>query len=163
MSTERDDAGRAAYAAAARARADTLYAGVVTPHRSCGIALAETFGLPSASYQALRRGGITGEGPCGAIAAGVLVLGEILGDPSPTGMPTPALKEAVPRYRAAIVAKLGGTVEATCNARTARFPTFASPERLASCTTLAAVVAETVAEILWDLDAPRAIPPAPWG
>jgi hypothetical protein len=36
-------------------------------------ALAETFGLPGTSYQALRRGGLTGEGPCGAIAAGMLV------------------------------------------------------------------------------------------
>ena len=49
-----------AYVAAARAKADVLYAGVATPHRSCGIALAETFGLPTPAYQALRRGGITG-------------------------------------------------------------------------------------------------------
>lgn len=153
---------RAGYAAAARARADALYAGERTPHRSCGIALAETFGLPTPSYQALRRGGLTGLGPCGAIAAGVLVLGELLGDPSPSGPPTPALKDAVPRYRAAIVEKLGGPVELSCDARTARFPTFSSAERHAACTSLAAVVAETVAETLWDVGAPRELPPAPW-
>lgn len=155
-------ADRESYAAAARARADALYAGVVTPHRSCGIALAETFGLPTRSYQALRKGGLTGEGPCGAIAAGVLVLGELLGDPDPTGMPTPALREAVPRYRAAVAAKLDLAPDTSCNARTARFAAFASPERLAYCTSVAAVVAESVAEVLWDLGASRPIPPAPW-
>lgn len=153
---------RAAYVSAARARADALYAGAVTPHRSCGIAVAETFGLPSASYQALRRGGLTGEGTCGAVAAGLLVLGEILGDPDPTGAPTAALREAAPRYRATIAAKLDLGVDATCNARTARFATFPSPARLAYCTSVAALVAESVAEVLWDLGAPRPIPPEPW-
>ncbi len=150
------------YAAAARARADTLYAGAITPHRSCGIALAETFGLPTASYQALRKGGITGEGPCGAIAAGILVLGELLGDPSPTGPPTAALREAVPRYRAAIAAKIDLAADTSCNARTARFASFASPERSGYCTRLAAIVAESVAEVLWDLGAARTLPPPPW-
>ena len=41
-----------------------------------GICLAETFNLPTAPYQALRRGGITGEGECGAIKAGELILGQ---------------------------------------------------------------------------------------
>ena len=154
---------RAAYVAAARARADALYAGVRTPHRSCGIALAETFGLPSGSYQALRKGGLTGEGPCGAIAAGLLVLGELLGDPSPTGPPTDALKAAAARYRADIGAKIDLAVDTSCNARTARFPTFAAPERAGYCTALAAVVAETVAEIAWDAGVVPPLPPAPWG
>lgn len=156
------DHPRSAYAAAARARADSLYAGVLTPHRSCGIALAETFGLPSASYQALRKGGLTGEGPCGAIAAGMLVLGELLGDPSPTGPPTDALKAGAARYRAAIAAKLDLAADTACNVRTARFPSFASPERLAYCTSLAAIVAETVAEVVWDAGVAPVIPPAPW-
>ena len=160
--SDADDPARAAYAAEARARADALYAGVRTPHRSCGIALAETFGLPTTSYQALRRGGITGEGPCGAVAAGILVLGELLGDPDPTGMPTPALRASIPRYRAAVAAKLDLAVDTSCNARTARFSAFASPERLGYCTSVAAVVAESIAEILWDLGVPRPIPPAAW-
>ena len=50
----------------ARAKAFLLYEGKVVPHRSCGIALAETFNLPARPYQCLRRGGITGEGECGA-------------------------------------------------------------------------------------------------
>ena len=59
---------------AARRKAFTLYEGKTVPHRSCGIALAETFGLATASYQALRKGGITGAGECGAIKVGELVL-----------------------------------------------------------------------------------------
>ena len=51
------------------------------PHRSCGIALAETFNLATTPYQCLRNGGITGKGECGAIKAGELILGEYLGDP----------------------------------------------------------------------------------
>ncbi len=100
---------------AARRKAFLLYEGKVTPHRSCGIAVAETFGLPTRPYQALRKGGLTGEGECGAIKAGELVLGEFLGDPSPTGPPTPILKEAAQLYREEwirrvnLVAQEGGT------------------------------------------------------
>jgi hypothetical protein len=154
---------RDAYRAAARERAHALYAGEITPHRSCGIALAETFGLPSGSYQALRKGGITGEGPCGAIQAGVLVLGELLGDPSPTGGVTPALREAVTRYRSGVAAKVDLAVDTSCNARTSRFPEFTGRPRALYCTGLAAVVAETVAEVLWDLGHEVPLPPAPWG
>ena len=78
-----------------RAKALVLYDGVETPHRSCGIALAETFDRPTAAYQSLRRGGITGKGRCGAVVAGQLLLGELLGDPDPVGKVTPALKQAM--------------------------------------------------------------------
>src|SRR5512138_152030 len=91
----------AAYIHAARGKAFLLYEGVRTPHRSCGIALAETFNLPTPAYQALRRGGITGKGSCGAIRAGEHVLGELLGDPDPTGAVTPTLREAVTWYQSA--------------------------------------------------------------
>src|SRR5690349_10959504 len=94
-----DDAERA-YVAAARDKAFVLYEGKRTPHRSCGIALAETFGLPTPAYQALRRGGITGEGACGAIRAGEQLLGELLGDPDPTGAVTPVLRAAITWYQA---------------------------------------------------------------
>ncbi len=153
---------RAAYAASARARAEALFAGVITPHRSCGITLAETFGLPTASYQGLRRGGLTGEGPCGAVAAGMLVLGELLGDPSPTGPPTEALKRAASQYRASVAAKIDLALHTSCNDRTARFPAFDTPERRDHCTTLAALVAETVAEVAWDNGGAPELPPAPW-
>jgi hypothetical protein len=86
------------YIAAARDKAFVLYEGTRTPHRSCGIALAETFNLPTPAYQSLRRGGITGKGSCGAIRAGEQVLGELLGDPSPTGFVTFELREAVSWY-----------------------------------------------------------------
>ena len=82
-------ADEAAYVAAARAKAFTLYEGVRMPHRSCGIAIAETSGCRRGPYQALRRGGITGKGACGAIRAGEQVLGELLGDPDPGGAVTP--------------------------------------------------------------------------
>ena len=60
----------------ARRAAFVLYReGVRTPHRSCGIALAETFGLATATYQAFRRGGFSGAGPCGAIQAGLFIPG----------------------------------------------------------------------------------------
>src|SRR5262245_25719171 len=99
-SSERElTADEAAYVNAAREKAFVLYEGTRTPHRSCGIALAETFGLPTPAYQALRRGGITGKGTCGAIRAGEQVLGELLGDPDPTGAVTPALRAAVTWYQ----------------------------------------------------------------
>src|SRR5213592_3068372 len=94
------------YITAARDKAFVLYEGVRTPHRSCGIALAETFGLPTPAYQALRRGGITGKGDCGAIRAGEQVLGELLGDPDPGGAVTPALRAAVTWYRDAWLARI---------------------------------------------------------
>jgi len=76
------------------------------PHRSCGIAIAETFGVPSRPYQALRRGGITGKGACGAIRAGEQVLGELLGDPDPVGAVTPELRAAVTWFQDAWLTRL---------------------------------------------------------
>ncbi|MBT9557347.1 MAG: hypothetical protein IV100_15005 [Myxococcales bacterium] len=140
------------FVSAARRKAFLLYEGRVTPHRSCGIALAETFGLPSASYQTLRRGGITGHGECGAVVAGRLVLGELLGDPSPTGAVTTELRAAMAAYDAEIGPRLH-TAEPwgdriACDRLTARFDTFLSDERLRSCTNIAADVAESVAIVL---------------
>src|SRR6476659_5975077 len=112
-----DDAERA-YVEAARDKAFVLYEGVKTPHRSCGIALAETFNLPTPAYQALRRGGITGKGACGAIRAGEQVLGELLGDPRPTGAVTPVRREAVTWYQQAWAARMfptETTPDTTCD------------------------------------------------
>ena len=119
------------------------------PHRSCGIALAETFDRDSRAYQALRRGGITGEGTCGAIMAGILLLGELLGDPDPTGPATPALKDAVATYRAEVARRVntGGARTQICNDLTGPFPVFQSEERLMFCTDIAVTVAGIVAEI----------------
>ena len=138
-----------AYIAAAREKAFFLYEGVRTPHRSCGIALAETFGLPTPAYQALRRGGITGTGTCGAIRAGEQVLGELLGDPSPTGAVTPVLREAVVWYQDAWQRRLvPDQPDIICNHLVRPHGDFAGPARKAFCTSLAADVAALTAEAL---------------
>ncbi len=144
-----------AFIEAARDKAHTLYEGVVVPHRSCGIALAETFGLPTAAYQSLRRGGITGRGECGAIVAGRLVLGELLGDPDPAGQVTPQLRDAMERYEAHWRKRVDRGAapgdDIVCNTLTGPFPIFRSPERHAFCTALATEVATAVAEALSDV------------
>ena len=134
----------------ARRTAHFLYAGVETPHRSCGIALAETFGLKTAAYQAFRRGGITGEGPCGAIAAGLIVLGEILGDPDPTGPVTDALRLAATDYERRWKAELldgAARPDIACNHLTAPLGEFSGARRHGFCTHLVATVAAIVAEV----------------
>ncbi len=135
---------------AARAKAFLLYEGVRTPHRSCGIALAETFGLPTPPYQAFRKGGITGEGPCGAIQAGLVILGELLGDPDPTGRVTPALRAAAEDYARRWKAELfggAGAPDTICNHLTAPLGDFMGDRRKSYCTGLVASVAALVAEV----------------
>lgn len=136
--------------AEAESTAFRLYDGVETPHRSCGIAIAETFQRATPAYQALRRGGITGEGQCGAIKAGELVLGELLGDPDPTGAVTDRLRSAMVRYQALWKARVdtGQANSIICNDLTGQFAEFRSPERHQFCTRLAATVAGCVAEAL---------------
>jgi hypothetical protein len=106
--------------------------------------------LPTRPYQALRKGGITGEGLCGAVMAGQLVLGELLGDPDPTGPVTPALREAMETYLAAVRARVDRRRSAAlvCNDLTGQFPDFGSEERLSFCTGIVVTVAEAVAEVL---------------
>ena len=137
---------------ALREKAFVLYEGKRTPHRSCGIALAETFDTDWQAYQALRRGGVTGEGQCGSIVAGQLLLGEMLGDQDPTKPVTQALTDAMGRYRKGIAARLqtGGAASQICNDLVARFPVFASDERAAFCTQIVVTVAGIVAEIALD-------------
>ena len=136
--------------AAAREKARVLYEGKRVAHRSCGIALAETFNVPTRPYQSLRRGGITGEGQCGAIKAGELILGEIFGDPDPVGPVTQALRKAVVYYQTAIAARVdrGGSPTIICNDLTQRFQDFKSHERQEFCTGIAATVAEALAETI---------------
>jgi hypothetical protein len=147
--------------AALREKARVLYEGKLTPHRSCGIALAEAFGTATAPYQALRRGGLTGEGQCGAIVAGQLLLGELLGDPDPTGPPRPALRDAMIAYRAEVARRVnaGGATTQVCNDLVGRFPVFQSEARAAFCTDIVATVAEIVAELALAHGARVAPPP----
>jgi len=146
----------AAYIAAARATAFVLYEGVRVPHRSCGIALAETFGVPSRPYQALRRGGITGKGACGAIRAGEQLLGELLGDPDPAGAVTPALRTAIAWYQDAWLARIRhGEPDITCDHLVRPHGDFAGAARKAFCTNIAADVAALTAEALCRFGASR--------
>lgn len=133
-----------------REKARTLYLGEVVPHHSCGIAVAATFSLPTRPYQALRKGGITGEGLCGAVMAGQLVLGELLGDPDPTGAVTPALRSAMTDYLAAVRARVARRASPTlaCNDLTGQFADFGSRERLSFCTDIVETVAGALAEVL---------------
>jgi hypothetical protein len=133
-----------------RSKALLLYAGEQTPHRSCGIALAETFNRPTAAYQSLRRGGITGQGTCGAIVAGQLLLGELLGDPDPTGKVTPQLRDAMTRYLARVEAELdrGSSPTLICNDMTAPHGEFMGSDRHRFCTGVVAQVAQLVDETL---------------
>jgi hypothetical protein len=135
---------------AARKTAFRLYEGVETPHRSCGIALAETFGLPTEPYQAFRRGGITGEGPCGAIQAGMTILGQLLGDPDPLGGVTDALRAAAADYQSRWKAELfggAGSPDIVCNHLTEPKGDFMGAERTSFCTGLVSTVAAVVAEV----------------
>jgi hypothetical protein len=149
--------------ARAREKAFVLYEGKRVAHRSCGIALAETWGLPTRPYQSLRRGGITGEGECGAIKAGELVLGELLGDPDPAGPVTPTLRAAIQWYQAEIRRRMarGPRPDIVCNTLTRPFGDFAGEPRKSFCTNLAADVAEVVAEALVRAGAPFDIGPIP--
>lgn len=146
---ELNTAQRALVEAAAE-KAHLLYEGKVVRHRSCGIALAQTFNVPHKPYQALRKGGLTGAGECGAIKAGELVLGEFFGDPDPAGAPTQVLREAAKDYQERIVGRVsrGASPDYRCNNLTAQFGEFSSPARAAFCTSVAANVARTVAEII---------------
>ena len=139
----------AAYIAAARDKAFVLYEGVRTPHRSCGIAIAETFSLPSRPYQALRRGGITGKGTCGAIRAGEQILGELLGDPDPTGAVTPVLREAIAWFQDAWLTRMrDGNPDIICDHLVRPHGEFTGAARKAFCTNIAADVAALTAEAL---------------
>jgi len=146
------DPKRAALIQQAREKCFILYDGKKTPHRSCGIALAETFNRETRPYQSLRRGGLTGCGECGAIMAGRLILGELFGDPNPTGPVTAQLKSAMADFerlwQQRIDRKQAPSDSIVCNTLTSQFTEFRSPERAAFCTALAAMVAECVAEVM---------------
>ncbi len=149
---------------AARDKAHTLYDGTAVAHRSCGIALAETFGRPTTAYQSLRRGGITGCGTCGAVRAGEAVLGELLGDPDPTGSVTPALRDAIVWYQDQVAERIdkGTSPDLICNNLTRPLGEFRGPARHQFCTKLAADVAALTAEALCrfgDADEPVTISP----
>lgn len=134
----------------ARAKAHVLYEGKQTPHRSCGVCLAETFGLPWRAYHALRRGGITGEGACGAIRAGEMILGDLLGPEGPADPASESMKEAIRFYQAEWKKRQheAGWTDTICNTLVGGFSDFQSAGRVGFCTSMAADAAELVAEAL---------------
>lgn len=131
-------------------RAHALYDGTLVPHRSCGVAIAETFGVAAGPYVGLRKGGLTGCATCGAVQAGTLVLGEKLTTDGAVGPAAPALVRAAGRYDSAWRDRLGVEPHdaALCRELTADFEDFASPARHAHCTRVASLVAESVAQAL---------------
>ena len=133
-----------------REKARILYEGREVAHRSCGIALAEAFNLPTRPYQALRRGGISGEGFCGAVIAGQLILGEYLGYPDPTAPVSLQLREAMTLFNREMGRRLdrGGSPTLLCNDLVKRFAIFHTDERTDFCTGIVALVAEVVAQVL---------------
>jgi len=146
---------------AARTGAHLRYEGRVVPHRSCGIALAETFGRDTPAYQALRRGGITGRGECGTAVAGRLILGELLGDPDPAGSTTPLLQQAMTELTDRWGTRTGASTGAACNQLVEGFADFRGAARAAFCTRLAAETSALVAETLLRNGVPVEVVPLP--
>jgi hypothetical protein len=138
---------------AIREKARVLFEGKDVPHRNCGAALAEAFDRDPRPYQALRRGGVTGENECGAIVAGRLLLGEILGYPDPTAPTSLALRDAIQRYRVEVAKRVhkGGAGTMICDDLVKRFPIYHADERVAFCAGIIATIAEIVAEIVFAL------------
>lgn len=129
----------------ARTLAFRLYDGKEVPHRSCGIAMAETFGVPTAPYQSLRRGGLTGRGPCGVVLGGRLLLGELLGDPDPSGPVTDVLRAAMVDYEARLPERVR---QATCDSLVAQLGDFQGARRHDHCAALTRETATLLAEVL---------------
>lgn len=136
--------------AEARDKAHILYRGEKVSHRSCGIALAETFSLATPAYQALRRGGITGEGVCGSIRAGEQVLGELLGDPDPAGAVTDSLSRAINWYQRQVPLRIDPiqSPDYVCNSLTRQHGDFSGDKRKSFCTELTAEIAALTTEAL---------------
>jgi len=133
-----------------REEAFARYEGKSVSHRSCGVCLAEVFGFPTRPFHAFRRGGLTGEGECGAVKAAQFILGAHLASPDPDGPLTEALRDAMTffdtRWREKV--SLAAGASAICKHLTATFPDFNGEERRRFCTRLVAGVAEALAETL---------------
>lgn len=147
--------------AAVREKARVLYEGRQVPHRSCGMAIAEAFDREPRSYHALRRGGVTGVGHCGAVLAGQLVLGELFGYQDSTAPTSIALRQAITAFQGEVARRVprgpGGTI--VCNDLVSPFPDFHEEARGLFCTALTAQVAEIVAEIVVELGGPLEVTP----
>ncbi|MBI2300945.1 MAG: hypothetical protein HYU66_18700 [Armatimonadetes bacterium] len=147
----------------ARRTAETLYRGEAVPHRSCGVAVAETFGLNPVPYMILRRGGLTGESECGAVRAGEMALCELLADGQYVGALPPALAAAMDEYRRLFRERLSLGACVICNFLTTPQGDFAGQPRKDFCTSLASGVAALVAELALKHGASVQVRPADLG
>jgi hypothetical protein len=118
----------------------------------------------------LRKGGVTGEGECGAIVGGRLVLGYFLGDPDPAGPLRPELLEAMVYYEDVWKERTepgqalmqGDTADIRCNTLVGHLADdFWGEERMGYCTHLAAQIAASVAETLEEFGSAFEIPALP--
>ena len=91
------------------------------------------------------------------------MLGELLGDPDPTGAVTPALRTAAFRYRELWQQAVdrGEATSTVCNDLTGQFGDFTGPDRRAFCTRIATAVAGAVATTLAEQEALPPLPPRP--
>ena len=133
-------------------RAHDLYCGERLTKRASGVAIAETFGRRVTAYHGLSHGGFNGDGECGAIIAGRLVLAEFLGNSDPKEIKEGILVEAVLRYQQQIARRVQGrgSTDFVCSSLIAAYDDYSDPERLHFCCRLVSEVSRILAEILID-------------
>ena len=86
-----------------------------------------------------------------------MVLGELLGDASPTGKVTEALRDAVVWYQEQVPLRIDrqSSADYVCNNLTRQHGDFRNPSRVAHCTSIAEQVAELTAEALLRFSPPE--------
>jgi len=140
--------GHASRADQAARLAQELYEGVRGGHRSSSAAIAEVFSEDPGRYEILHRGWLTGEGPCGAISAAVLVLGSSLVQTTAAGRET--LRAAMMDLQERLTTEVleGESIATPCAQLVAGFREFDSPERRAFCARLVGRVGRILAEVI---------------
>jgi hypothetical protein len=133
---------------AVRTLTDRLYRGKDEPRHSCTSALAVAFGLAPRPYQALRKGGLTGERMCGSMRGGDLILGELLGPDNGMGPVTEEWRAATIWYQEQIPKRFetGETGTYVCKTLTDPLGDFFGPRRKDYCVKLTAEIAALVME-----------------
>lgn len=130
--------------------AQELYEGTRGPHRSSSVAIAEAFGEDPTAFAGLARGWLTGDGPCGAISAAVLVLNRRFGDPQGNGGVAPGHRAAMVLLQERLTTEvLGGEpISTPCGQLVEGFEDFEAPERKAFCARMVGRVGRILAEVL---------------
>ncbi|MBN1422371.1 MAG: C-GCAxxG-C-C family protein [Planctomycetes bacterium] len=128
--------------------AQELYEGVRGVHRSSAVAIAEAFSEEPDQFLSLHRGWLTGEGPCGAISAAMLVLGNSLSRAQEAGRD--GLHAAMADLQERITTEVleGEPISTPCARLVAPFREFDSPERRVFCARLVGRVGRILAEVI---------------